>query len=57
MKDTSKIAAKMVRGLHRAARQQQVRRETKERLENNARDERRQLIVAPRFDLLEGGHP
>ena len=56
MQDTSKIAARIVRGAQRAAKQQQVRRETKDRLENAARDGRRTIVVTPRFDVLEGGH-
>jgi hypothetical protein len=56
MQNANKIAARIVRGAERAAKQQQVRRETKERLENNARDNRKTTVVAPRLDVLEGGH-
>ncbi len=47
---------RVVKGVVKAQQQEARRAVVKERLENNARDERRQYIVAPRFDVLENGH-
>ena len=49
-------AARFVKGLVRSQQQEARRQIVKQRLDNNARDERKQFIVAPRFDLLQDGH-
>ncbi len=53
--DQKKIE-RIVKGITKSQQQEARRAIVKARLENNARDERRTIVVAPRLDVLEGGH-
>ena len=47
---------RIVKGVTKAQQQEARRAVVKTRLENNSRDGRRAIVVAPRLDVLEGVH-